>query len=85
MPEKPPLFDVKLKRIVACHDPELHIFRIELFNPKAIWREAWGSEAELRAFIKGLEAGAGMLGYFLPHIEIPMNVAEDDEFEAEHA
>lgn len=55
-------------------DPALKIYTVELSVPKkGIWRETVGSEADLRTFLKGVRAGAGMAGGTVELTEIPMN------------
>jgi hypothetical protein len=81
----PPMPKISITRHLSCRDPELHHFRVEIKNDTGVWEDAWGSEAELRAYLRGLEAMAGMLQRFLTDMpEIPRNVTEDEE-EAEHA
>ncbi len=58
------------KAISAGSDfPEIDICGIELSDSHASWCETFGTEGELHAFLRGVQAGSSMTGG--PHVVIP--------------
>jgi len=62
----------KIRRYSIRMDPSLSVFNVELHKPNGIWTESFGSEKLLRAFLRGVRAGADMSGgEFFSEPEIP--------------
>ncbi|MEK7602073.1 MAG: hypothetical protein AAB472_01115 [Patescibacteria group bacterium] len=53
---------VKIVRVRAMIDPQHDLFNVEIVSTTGEWRETVGSEADLRLLLKGIEAGAAMVG-----------------------
>ena len=67
--EKPKI-DIE-KREVG-EDPILHVYYVTIAKESEEWRDGWASEAELRAYLRGIQAGAQMFGNTFAEIpEIP--------------
>jgi hypothetical protein len=49
--------------------PEVVVFGVELSREKECWLESWATEMELRAFLRGIQAGSAMTGG--PHVPLP--------------
>lgn len=62
---------IEIKRYSLSLDPSIDVFNVVLENEGSSWNESFGSEAELLAFLRGVKAGCGMLGVYIPYSEIP--------------
>lgn len=58
------VLDIKVLRVPTT--PTTHIFSLDLNNKETTWQEAFTTEAEINAFIRGLSAGVSMYGHVLP-------------------
>ena len=47
-------------------EPAIHIFEVRIEHPEFSWVEMCKSDAELNAFLRGVQAGTGIIGH--PHI-----------------
>ena len=54
--------------------PELTVFAVEVSRGQESWLESWATPAELRAFLRGMQAGSAMTGG--PHIPLPLEIPE---------
>ncbi len=65
----------KVERLQAYLSPVLDVFNLELLNSTGAWGESFGSESDLRLFLKGVRAGAEMAGAMFKEPEIPMKAS----------
>lgn len=56
------LMKITIERIRVQTDPKIDIFEVTL-STNGEWKETYGSEAELRAFLRGVKAGAFEAGW----------------------
>ncbi len=54
----------------------IDIFQVNLATDKGTWDESFGSEAELKAFLRGVQAGCDLSGKVYTQPEIPQNPKE---------
>ncbi len=64
--------------LVTDSDHKLDVFSVQVANQSYAdldefycAEEGLGSEAELRAFLRGVQAGCGACGVYVPNVEIP--------------
>jgi hypothetical protein len=64
--------EVKIERhpVAPADFPEITVFTVELTGNGGSWLETWSSEAELKAFLRGLQAGSQMTGG--PYLHLPL-------------
>ncbi len=62
---------VVITRHQVALDPPIDVFNVELKSEDSVWSETWGSEDQLRAFLRGIKAGCGMIGVVFYDPEIP--------------
>jgi len=55
-------------------DPPIEVFNVELTKKGGCWMETWGSKDQLQAFLKGIEAGLGIVGFIIFWPEIPHKI-----------
>ena len=51
-----------VQRIAVSLDPEIEIFNIKLSSSSGIWKESFGTEAQLRAFLRGVGVASSLGG-----------------------
>lgn len=56
--------------------PLVDVFHVELITDESVWEESYGSEAELNAFLKGVQAGCSMVGHLFIRPEIPREASK---------
>lgn len=54
-----------VKPLTVGDDPSIEIYHVELSHKDGIWTETFGSKEQLNAFMRGLEAASGMVGFTL--------------------
>ena len=65
-------FEINITKQMAGDDPEIPIYHVELLSTRGSWNETWATEELLRAFLRGVEAGAAMCcGAYITQPEIP--------------
>ena len=52
--------------LIGNLDPSVTVFRVEVGNETGLWSETFGSDAELRAFLRGMSAKAEFAKSDLP-------------------
>ena len=62
---------ISVRRSKTKHDPPVDIFSAEITNETGIWKERYGSENEMRAFLRGVQAGAQMCGHVVYPPPVP--------------
>jgi hypothetical protein len=63
----------KITRYRLNLNPPADIFGIEIESPQGTWKESFGSENDLRIFLRGVTAALGLYGIYISSPEIPMN------------
>lgn len=67
-------FVMKIRRFVLNIDPSVEVFHVVLEKDDGVWHESFGSEETLRAFLRGVRAGANIAsGVFICDPEVPRN------------
>ena len=63
-----PLAEMKIsvRKQVVGEDPTVEIYHVELSTGRGVWTETFGHESHLHAFLRGVEAGLGVMGIFIP-------------------
>lgn len=56
---------VEVRPLTVGDDPSIEIYHVELSHETGIWTETFGSKEQLEAFLKGLRAASGMVGFSL--------------------
>lgn len=56
---------VEIRSLTVGDDPSIEIYHVELSHETGRWTETFGSKEQLDAFMKGLRASAGMIGFSL--------------------
>lgn len=63
---------VEIKTVVAETEPLLEVWQVDLFTKISSWKESFPTQERLRAFLRGLEAGAMLCAnQYLQRPEIP--------------
>lgn len=57
--------DAAVQPLTVGDDPEIEIYHVELSHEGGMWTETFGSKELLDAFLKGLRAASGMMGFEL--------------------
>jgi hypothetical protein len=70
MERKEPQVNIKRHDVEVDDFPTIEVFTVELLGNGGSWLETWPTEAELRAFLRGLQAGSQMTGG--PHLRLPL-------------
>ena len=52
--------------------PEVTVFAVEISREDHTWLESFSTDAEMWAFLKGVQAGSAMTGG--PHVPIPFDI-----------
>ncbi len=70
MERESPNIKVQPQKIALEEFPEVTVFTVELSSETGSWLETFGTELELRAFLRGLQAGSQMTGG--PYLNVPL-------------
>ena len=70
MLEKKPKVSMMVEMFPAG-DPPIDVYTIEVSNETGVFPETFGSIEQLRAFMRGVQAGCSMFGVYISHADIP--------------
>jgi hypothetical protein len=62
---------IEIQRHKVCLDPSVDVLHVSVATKKGLWRETYGSEAEVRAFVRGARAAGSMLGALIMDPGVP--------------
>ncbi len=66
---------IAITRHEVAIDPPIPVFHVAMGNDRESWEESFGTEVELRAFLRGIKAGCSVFGgRFLDEPEIPETI-----------
>lgn len=65
---------VHIKRLTVKTDPNVDVFSVQVHSQEGVWQETLATEELLKAFLRGVQAGAAVI-VFIP--EIPPNPEEE--------